>query len=122
MSLYDDSAAKRYGTASFINYPDNVTDANQAFNTYGLYKNKVETTITNGTLVLGLYKTEWVDNDWCCFDNFTLIYLGTGTEVNEKIKDQSEKSDAVYNLKGQRVKNPAQRGIYIRNGKKEVRK
>ena len=122
MSLYDDSAAKRYGTASFINYPDNVTDANQAFNTYGLYKNKVETTITNGTLVLGLYKTEWVDNDWCCFDNFTLIYLGTGTGIGQRVQVEGQGSDAVYNLKGQRVKNPAQRGIYIRNGKKEVRK
>ena len=118
MSLYDESAAERYGTASYINYPDNVTDAYKAFNNYGLYKNTVETDVTDGTLVVGLYKSEWVDSDWCCFDNFTLTYLGTGTGIREQLKANGKPSNAVYNLKGQRVGKPVQRGIYINNGQK----
>ena len=120
MSLYDDSAAKRYGSASYINYPDNVAQANQAFNSYGLYGNKVETTVTDGTLVLGLYKTEWVDNDWCCFDNFTLTYLGTGTGVEAATATEAQTDRTLYDLRGHRVNSPARHGIYIRNGKKEV--
>ena len=119
MSLYDDSAAKRYGTASYNNYPDNVTQANQAFNTYGLYYNKIETTVTNGTLMIGLYKTDWLDSDWCCFDNFTLTYLGPLTSVKAIRDDNGRREDVVYNLKGQRLHdNATQRGIYISNGQK----
>ena len=119
MSLYDNSAAKRYGTASYDNYPDNVTQANQAFNAYGLYYNKVETTVTDGTLVVGLYKTDWLDSDWCCFDNFTLTYLGPLTSVKAVRDDNGQREDGVYNLKGQRLHdNATQRGIYISNGQK----
>ena len=121
MSIYDNSAAQRYGTASYDNYPDNVTQANQAFNSYGLYKNTVETTVTDGTLVVGLSKSELVDQDWCCFDNFTLNYLGTGTGIHEQLKMNSEQSNAIYNLKGQRVGKPVQRGIYINNGQKIIK-
>jgi hypothetical protein len=118
MSLYDNSAASQYGTASNINYPDNVTQANQAFNTYGLYKNKLEVNVTEGSLMLGLKKNEWVDADWCCFDNFTLTYLGPDTRVSIINNDPAKNSKAVYNLIGQRVDGSAQRGIYISNGKK----
>ena len=126
MSLYDDSAAKRYGTASYINYPDNVTQANQAFNTYDLYHNKVETTITDGCLVLGLYKYEWIDSDWCCFDNFTLTYLGIDTSVNAMDNGKwIMDNDQVYDLQGRRVNHPLSilssqlsKGIYINSGKK----
>ena len=120
MSLYDESAANRYGTASYTNYPDNVAQANQAFNSYGLYGNKVETTVTDGTLVLGLYKTEWVDSDWCCFDNFTLTYLGTGTGVETETVKGTGTDNTLYDLRGLRISRPAQRGIYIKNGKKGV--
>ena len=117
MSLYDNSAASQYGTASNTNYPDNVSQANQAFNTYGLYKNKLEVYVTEGSLVLGLYKNDWVDADWCCFDNFTLTYLGPGTGIKTVIDSQNNYK-AIYNLIGQRVDNSAQHGIYISNGKK----
>ena len=126
MSLYDDSAAKRYGTASYDNYPDNVAQANQAFNTYGLYHNKIETTVTDGTLVLGLYKMDWVDSDWCCFDNFTLTYLGVDTRV--KAMENGKwimGNDKVYDLQGRKINYPLSivnsqlsKGIYISNGKK----
>ena len=117
MSLYDDSAAKHYGTASNDKYPDNVTQANQAFNTYALYRNKVEAIVTDGTLVLGLYKFDWVDSDWCCFDNFTLTYLGPETSVKAVRDDKNLRNNNVYDLKGVRVNHAAQRGIYISNGK-----
>ena len=117
MSLYDNSAASQYGTASNTNYPDNVSQANQAFNTYGLYKNKLEVYVTEGSLVLGLYKNDWIDADWCCFDNFTLTYLGPGTGIKTVIDSQNNYK-AIYNLIGQRVDNSAQHGIYISNGKK----
>ena len=126
MSLYDDSAAKQYGTANYYNYPDNVTQANQAFNTYGLYNNKVETSVTDGTLVIGLYKTEYIDSDWCCFDNFTLTYLGptTGVQTMENGERRTEHSQ-VYDLQGRKLNAPLSvihsklpKGVYIVNGKK----
>ena len=116
-SLY---SADRY-TGNPYTFPDNVTTANQAFNDYDLYHNTVRVMVTDGWLTFGIYKDEWVDADWCCFDNFTLTYLGTGTGVSDvKRRAGGDDSDAIYNLGGQRVTAPT-KGIYIKNGKKIVK-
>lgn len=35
--------------------------------------------VTNGTLKIGISKSETVENDWVCFDNFQLTYYGNPT-------------------------------------------
>ena len=73
MSLFDDSTPYTY---SPYNFPDNVTQANKAFNTDKQYSgNSVTTILTEtGTLRLGMRKSVSMANDWNCFDNFRLLY------------------------------------------------
>ena len=65
-----------YYTLDPYNYPDNVTQANTAFNTYGLYTgNVVEYNLkSDGDLKIGMKKEVAVDADWVIFDNFRLYY------------------------------------------------
>ena len=75
--------------------------------------------------VLGVRKTGKITNDWTCFDNFKLLYYGDG-DANKPDDFESAidgvtaegkakiASSAWYTLDGVRVKEPRQRGIYIR--------
>ena len=120
MSLYDDSITQ-YSISPY-NFPDNVTQANEAFNTYGLYTNTVRLTLAKrGDITLGIRKESWTSADWCCFDNFTLRYLGNATGISNV---SAKKQDAAtYNLQGQRVSdmNAARHGVFIKNGKKVIK-
>ena len=59
-------------------YPNNVDDANIAFNTKGFYTGiSVEFTLTEpGDLKIGMRKLTPYDEDWTIFDNFSLTYYG----------------------------------------------
>lgn len=58
-------------------YPDNVAMANDAFNKKNQYTCTIKLTLKEGeNLKLGIRKSTHVQNDWCCFDNFKLRYLG----------------------------------------------
>jgi hypothetical protein len=92
-------------------YADNVATANTAFNQRGQYMNTLRVSVTGGSLTIGMMKNEAVGHDWCCFDNWSLTYLGSGTSINASVRDKE--SYAIYNLYGQQVKNP-ERGIYKR--------
>lgn len=60
--------------------PNNISGAATAF-ANGLYQaNSITVTVTGGTLRLGIKSNGYVDNDWTCFDNFQLTYLGTGEQ------------------------------------------
>ena len=119
MSIFDSSTAENY-TLSPYTYPDNVAQANQAFNTLGLYTNKLQTTVTDGTLNIGIYNYESVNSDWCCFDNFRLTYLGPDTRVSSVKQGTGRWPHDIYNLHGQRVSKPG-KGVYIVGGKKMKR-
>ena len=82
--------------------------------------------------VLGVRKTGMLTNDWTCFDNFRLYYLGDGdankpddiddaldTNIDEVVTDGKATvvSSAWYTINGVRVAEPKQRGIYIRQDK-----
>ena len=82
--------------------------------------------------VLGVRKTAKIQNDWTCFDNFRLYYLGDGdankpddiddaldTNIDEVVTDGKAivVSSAWYTINGVRVAEPKQRGIYIRQDK-----
>ena len=102
-------------TYSPYTFPDNVTQANAAFSG-NLYHNVLRVTVTDGVLTLGIRKTTLVNSDWCCFDNFTLQYLGEGSGVKD-VKRVQTATGRWYNLKGQQVSG-AKSGVYIKDGKK----
>ncbi len=125
MSLYDGSTDY---TASPYTFPDNVTEANTAFNTKHFYgDNRVSVTLTQtGTLRVGVRKTESCGSDWTCFDNFRLFYGDPASVEDIEISDPDRKVD-VYNLYGVKLRGnvpaatatdglPA--GIYIAGGRK----
>lgn len=123
LSLYDDDMTTKGGyTVSPYTYPNNVTEANTAFNTNGLYVNTLKVTLKQqGDITLGIRKTEAKSNDWCIFDNFTLKYLGDPSGISSVTADSDNAGEATYNLSGQRVSGKAQKGIYIKGGKKRVK-
>ena len=73
--------------------------------------------------VLGMRKMVKVQNDWTCFDNFRLYYLGDGDanrpdDLGDSIEDVAADATVVGStwttLNGMKVAEPKQRGIYIR--------
>ncbi len=120
MSLYDDTITL-YEQSPY-SYPDNVTAANTAFNTYGLYTNTLSFKLDKETdLKIGIRKTEWNNADWCCFDNFTLRFLGSPSSV-VSVQNGYNEDGKWYNLQGLEVgRSHAKRGIYLHNGQKVVR-
>lgn len=128
MSIFDSTAPFTYSPD--YTYPDNVTQANQAFNMKGAYHdNAVETMLgaDGGQLVVGIRKTVGQAYDWTCFDNAHLYYRKedpTGLDKGKWTTDNGEWQTAdgkggkdIYNLSGQRT-NARQRGINIIGGKK----
>lgn len=120
MSLYNDSSS-RY-TFSPYTYPDNVSQANEAFNTYGLYNNIIKLTLAKaGDITLGIRKESWTASDWCCFDNFTLRYLGQATGIRN-VRDIKSIDRRAYTLTGRPVDlKTGGHGVYIQDRKKIVR-
>lgn len=118
MSIYDGSVTQY--TQTPYTYPDNVTVANEAFNEYGLYKNTIKLTLNeNGPIKIGIRKNEHVASDWCCFDNFTLKYLGSNSSVGKISRKDSAKKK--FNLEGLEVKGKGRnKEIHIVDGKKII--
>lgn len=57
-------------------FPNSMKDAS-AFFSAGLYNNVVENVVVvDGTLTVGVRKSEAVTNDWSIFDNFRITYYG----------------------------------------------
>lgn len=116
-SLYD---ADVY-TLSPYTYPDNVTQANAAFNTNELYHNTIECVVTDGTLRLGIKSGSRINYDWCCFDNFKLTYLDATTGINGVQAEPSQKAQPIYRIDGVRLEQAPTHGVYIQNGKKHLK-
>ena len=53
--------------------------------------------------------------------SLTMVEMGDETTSVDSVTDSQEQSSAIYNLAGQRVEK-MQRGIYIVNGKKVLKK
>ena len=110
MCLYDED---------YSSYPDNVSQANSAFNTDHRYMDNSVTYVLEemGDLKIGITKNVAVDGDWNCFDNFKLYFKPAPAGV-ESIKEDLLGRTEIYDLKGLKVNNPSQ-GIYvIKNGNK----
>lgn len=76
---------------------------------------------TGSTIIKGLRGYFWLRD----FDSsaggpsLVMAYHGTPTDVNQ-VKVVVNEDGVYYNLNGQRVENPTEKGIYIRNGKKVI--
>lgn len=81
-------------TANGINgrFPNDRAQAAQFF-LAGLYENQIDFTLTEGEdLRLGIKKSVATGEDWACFDNFRLIYLG-----NDDVAKTTTKTAAGHN-------------------------
>ena len=83
LSVYADAGKVDAGsTAEGIEgkFPNNQSDASKFFSV-GAYNLTLDpVVVSDGTLKIGVKKTEKVTADWACFDNFRLTYYG---EVND---------------------------------------
>jgi len=105
-------------------FPDNLDDASDALND-GLYENEVLLTVAaDGTLRIGIRKTDHVAWDWTAFDNFRLYYLSeaTGIEGVDSAASASANRPEIYDLQGRRLERITAPGIYIIGGKKVLRR
>lgn len=79
LSIYADAGKVDVGTTTNgINgkFPNGQGDAS-AFFSAGAYNLTLDpVVVSDGTLKIGVKKTEKVDADWACFDNFRLTYYG----------------------------------------------
>lgn len=123
---YTAGAGVNVGSEVTVSYKDNeafiVPNDRTALAEYfamGLYQNEIQCEVgKDGTLTFGLKKTEHEGGDWCPFDNFQLLYLGTtmptGVECIKPVADT--KSADIYDLQGRKLQKPG-KGLYIKAGK-----
>lgn len=93
----------RSGTGSWSTYKTSKSSIKKFFEAG---KQVIRVTFTNGNINL---------------DNFTLTCVEDQTPIDDIIVDESKRSTATYNLRGQKV-NDNYRGIIIKNGRKILRK
>ena len=123
---YTAGAGVGEGGEAQVSYKDNEAftvpndrTALAAYFTMGLYENELQCLVAeDGVLTFGLKKAAHVVGDWCPFDNFRLLYLGTETPTAvECIKNVADdKSADIYDLQGRRIQRAA-KGLYIKAGK-----
>ena len=125
MSIFDSSAPFTY-TPDYT-YPDNVTQANIAFNLKGAYQcNAVEIKVPSegGDLRVGMKKSIATTYDWTCFDNARLYYR-KGVDpvgINKLSPSHINNEDVIYDLSGRQMVDAPTKGVYLINGKKTIRR
>ena len=119
MSLFDNSVPNKF--INTYGYPNDVAVANTAFNNYDLYTNTVQLEISDGTLLFGIRNYSHVSDDWCCFDNWKLKYVGPPSGIRETgSTNLNGKAPLRYDLQGKQVRK-TQKGIYIEDGRKVLK-
>ena len=133
LSLFDASVPYTYDPYT---YPNNVTDANNAFQA-GYYQQSMEFALdATSDVRIGLRNYTPTVFDWACVDNFSLIYMkddDTGIESIQndapRLNDKGQmiNDGVVYDLSGRCISifqpfnlSTFPKGIYIQNGKKIV--
>jgi hypothetical protein len=126
-SLYSETwpDASQYGSVDNQHgYPHSMRAAGIRF-AEGCYQNELAYTLTEkGTLRFGIKSDTGGNDNWCCFDNFELLYQAT-PDFYDGIKPidngQLTIDNDVYDLSGRKVNAQSKKkGIVIRNGKKIV--
>lgn len=81
---------------SLLWIPNNMDGAEGYMHKLDLYKNKVFTTVEDGTLTIGMFKAKKTNYDWLLADDFTLTYYGTGADAYQKWSDEILESLKVW--------------------------
>jgi hypothetical protein len=129
ISLYSETwpNASLFSSSDNLNgYPHSMHAANIRF-AEGCYQNKLQYSHTErGTLQFGLKCNNYINDNWCCFDNFELHYQATKdyydgiTSVQHS--EQTAQNDT-YDLSGRKYTDDKNntKGIVIKNGIKILR-
>ncbi|MCQ2133151.1 MAG: hypothetical protein MJY90_07440 [Bacteroidaceae bacterium] len=85
----------------------------------GYYDNELVIEVgEDGTLRIGVRKSQGLGEDWSIFDTFQIFYLGTDAPVViDSIEENATATVGIYNLAGQKLQK-LQKGLNIINGKK----
>ena len=62
------------------------------------YTQELSVVVTDGTLRIGVEKTTASSNDWTCFDNFQLTYMGKSIEIDDAQENFYQEEDEDYNV------------------------
>ena len=78
-SILDGATAEQLNASIQTSYGwvPNSMDETASYFAQGLYINKVDAWVTDGTLRIGIRKETGEEGDWVIFDNFRLTYYGT---------------------------------------------
>jgi len=78
-SILDGATAEQLngGIQTSYGWVPNSMDETASYFAQGLYINKVDAWVTDGTLRIGIRKETGEEGDWVIFDNFRLTYYGT---------------------------------------------
>lgn len=85
----------------------------------GYYDNSLVIEVgEDGTLRIGVRKSQGLGEDWSIFDTFQIFYLGTDAPVViDSVEENATATVGIYNLAGQKLQK-LQKGLNIINGKK----
>lgn len=78
------------GSEVFV--PNSQADAEKAFG-IGAYYNEVEFISTGADINVGFKKDVFIQNDWTCFDNFKLIYMGPEATIAPELVNAPMNAD-----------------------------
>ena len=67
---------------NYYYFPNGMVSGAYCFE-QGMYKNSVETTVTDGTLTIGIVNETYMNSNWCMIDNFKLEYYGQKVLVKD---------------------------------------
>lgn len=120
---YDWQNASNYGHVdNDKGYANSMYAAGLCFE-QGAYQNEIIYTLNaKGSLTIGLRCADYVNDCWCCFDNFTITYQplpipdGIKTVLPTTMNDS-----ASYDIQGRKV-SANQKGIVISKGSKHLNK
>ena len=92
-SVTDEETGRTY----YIPY-SNQAAAERYMHELDCYDNKVLAMVTDGSLTLGVMKEKKNNGDWSVFDDFTLLYYGTGAEAYQAYLDDIHKSNEEFTV------------------------
>ena len=92
-SVTDEETGRTY----YIPY-SNQAAAQRYMHELDCYDNKVLAMVTDGSLTLGVMKEKKNNGDWSVFDDFTLLYYGTGAEAYQAYLDDVQKLNEEFTV------------------------
>jgi hypothetical protein len=126
-SLYSEKwpDASKYGSVDNQNgYPHSMYAAGIRF-AEGCYPNELAYTLQEkGTLRFGVKSATGGNSNWCCFDNFSLLYQPLPDfydTIEPVVKVEVEATPDAYNIQGYKS-SEVQKGLIIQNGRKILKR